>query len=147
MATQKKDDRFVQTFGKKKNATAVAICRAGKGEIRVNGVPIDLVEPEIIRTKLLEPILLLGLDKFAKYDIKMSVRGGGHVSRVFALRIALARAILAYTQKFVDETTKNRLKELLLAYDRGILVPDPRRCEPKKYGGRGARAKKQKSYR
>ena len=37
--------------------------------------------------------------------------------------------------------------ELLLQYDRTLLVADPRRCEPKKYGGSGARARCQKSYR
>jgi small subunit ribosomal protein S16e len=37
--------------------------------------------------------------------------------------------------------------ELLLQYDRSLLVADPRRCEPKKYGGPGARARYQKSYR
>ena len=37
--------------------------------------------------------------------------------------------------------------EVLLQYDRSLLVADPRRCEPKKYGGPGARARYQKSYR
>ncbi len=36
---------------------------------------------------------------------------------------------------------------MLLQYDRSLLVADPRRCEPKKYGGPGARARYQKSYR
>ncbi len=39
------------------------------------------------------------------------------------------------------------MQELLLQYDRTLLVADPRRCEPKKYGGPGARARYQKSYR
>lgn len=47
----------------------------------------------------------------------------------------------------VDEAVKKELKEVLLSYDRSLLVADPRRCEPKKFGGKGARAKKQKSYR
>jgi small subunit ribosomal protein S16e len=47
----------------------------------------------------------------------------------------------------VDEATKNEIKEILLAYDRTLLVADPRRCEPKKFGGPGARSKYQKSYR
>ena len=49
--------------GKKKNATAIAFCRKGKGTLRVNGVPIDLLEPEIMKNKVMEPILLLGYDK------------------------------------------------------------------------------------
>ena len=46
-----------------------------------------------------------------------------------------------------DESTKNELKDILLAYDRTLLVADPRRVEPKKFGGPGARSKYQKSYR
>ena len=47
----------------------------------------------------------------------------------------------------VGEHEKNAVKDILLAYDRTLLVADPRRCEPKKFGGPGARAKYQKSYR
>lgn len=55
--------KSVQVFGRKKTATAVAQCKAGKGLIRVNDRPLDLVEPQILRYKLIEPILLLGQDK------------------------------------------------------------------------------------
>jgi small subunit ribosomal protein S16e len=140
-------NNFVQTFGKKKNATAVAICRSGKGTIRVNGVPIDLVEPALLRQKVLEPVLLLGMDRFSKYDIRLRVRGGGYTAQIYALRVALARAIVAYYQKHLEEFTKREIKEILLEYDRKLLVNDPRRCEPKKFGGPGARARKQMSYR
>ena len=54
---------------------------------------------------------------------------------------------IAYYQKFVDEHSKNQLKQALIAYDRTLLVADSRRCEPKKFGGPGARARYQKSYR
>eukprot|EP00351_Strombidinopsis_sp_SopsisLIS2011_P003455 CAMPEP_0116873936 /NCGR_PEP_ID=MMETSP0463-20121206/5275_1 /TAXON_ID=181622 /ORGANISM="Strombidinopsis sp, Strain SopsisLIS2011" /LENGTH=65 /DNA_ID=CAMNT_0004516833 /DNA_START=304 /DNA_END=501 /DNA_ORIENTATION=+ len=64
-----------------------------------------------------------------------------------AVRMAIAKGIIAYYQKFVDEQSKRELKDLLLQYDKGLLVSDPRRCEPKKFGGKGARARFQKSYR
>jgi len=54
----------VQVFGRKKNATAVAYCKAGHGMIKVNGCPIENLEPEILRVKTFEPVLLLGQDKF-----------------------------------------------------------------------------------
>jgi small subunit ribosomal protein S16e len=54
----------VQCFGKKKTATAVAHCRQGKGLVKVNGKPLSLVEPQILRYKVYEPLLILGLDKF-----------------------------------------------------------------------------------
>jgi len=47
----------------------------------------------------------------------------------------------------VDEASKKEIKDILIAYDRSLLVADPRRCEPKKFGGPGARARYQKSYR
>jgi hypothetical protein len=47
----------------------------------------------------------------------------------------------------VDEQSKNEVKDILLTYDRTLLVADPRRAEPKKFGGPGARARYQKSYR
>jgi hypothetical protein len=54
------------------------------------------------------------------------------VARPTALRQAIAKAIVAYYQKFVDEQSKLEIKEILLTYDRTLLVADPRRCEPKK---------------
>lgn len=92
-------------------------------------------------------MLVIGLDKFANVDIRVRVKGGGHTSQVYAIRQAIAKAIVAYYQKYVDEQSKNELKKALIAYDRTLLVADPRRSEPKKFGGPGARARYQKSYR
>ena len=47
----------------------------------------------------------------------------------------------------VDEASKRAIKDVLVQYDRSLLVADPRRKEPKKFGGPGARARYQKSYR
>ncbi|RMY93544.1 hypothetical protein D0861_01863 [Hortaea werneckii] len=176
----------VQCFGKKKTATAVAHCKQGKGLIKVNGQPLGLVEPQVLRFKVYEPVLILGLDKFervgksalatkrmedwqwrdwatvgfgtrsehmligifaADVDIRVRVRGGGHTSQVYAIRQAIAKSIVAYYQKYIDEHSKNQLKQALVAYDRTLLVADNRRMEPKKFGGPGARSRYQKSYR
>ena len=110
-------------------------------------MPIELVQPEILRYKVFEPILLLGRQRFANVDMRIRVKGGGHVSQVYAIRQAIAKALVAFYQKYVDEQTKKEIKDILLSYDRTLLVADPRRCEPKKFGGRGARARFQKSYR
>mmetsp|Transcript_25089 Transcript_25089/g.42376 ORF Transcript_25089/g.42376 Transcript_25089/m.42376 type:complete len:145 (+) Transcript_25089:49-483(+) len=137
----------VQTFGRKKTATAVAYCKKGSGMIKVNGCPISLLQPEILRLKTFEPVLLLGADKFAQVDIRVRCKGGGTTSQIYAIRQAIAKAIVAYYQKYVDEASKREIKDILIAYDRTLLVADPRRCEPKKFGGPGARARYQKSYR
>ena len=139
--------QMVQCFGRKKNAVAVATCTKGKGIIRVNGKPLDLVEPANLRIKLYEPILLVGGKKFKPVTMRIRVRGGGASNQIFAIRQAMAKALIAYYQKYEDEQTKLELKDLFLQYDRNLLVSDYRRCEPKKFGGKGARARYQKSYR
>eukprot|EP00004_Rigifila_ramosa_P019940 TRINITY_DN5141_c0_g1_i1.p2 TRINITY_DN5141_c0_g1~~TRINITY_DN5141_c0_g1_i1.p2 ORF type:complete len:148 (-),score=39.61 TRINITY_DN5141_c0_g1_i1:43-486(-) len=137
----------VQCFGRKKTAVAVAYTKKGKGLIKVNGVPLELIKPEILRVKVFEPIMLLGKDRFANLDIRVRVRGGGYTSQIYAIRQAISKSLVAFHQKFVDEVSKKEIKDQLLAYDRSLLVADPRRCEPKKFGGRGARSRYQKSYR
>ncbi|KAM0011889.1 putative ribosomal protein S9 [Helianthus debilis subsp. tardiflorus] len=130
-----------------KTAVAVTHCKAGRGLIKVNGVPIELVQPEILWYKAFEPILLLGRHKFAGVDMLIRVKGEGHTSQIYAMRQSISKALVAYYQKFVDEEQKKEIKDVLVRYDRTLLVADPRRCEPKKFGGRGARARFQKSYR
>ena len=197
---------------------------------------MDLIQPEIMRFKVAEPILLLGKQRFSNVDIRIRVKGGGHVSQIYAIRQAIAKALVAFYQKCarrrcelsdvlqiasaanrlcqgpsldndrahapglrresmarcacamrstlaslrglasrcglvsicrlsvywaanherqlwhvagscagvqaervvcmlladVDEQSKKEIKDLLLSYDRTLLVADPRRCEPKK---------------
>jgi small subunit ribosomal protein S16e len=148
MSSEKKETiQSVQTFGRKKSATAVAFVKKGKGLIKVNGVPISLIQPEILRLKTFEPVFLLGTDKFNELDIRVRVKGGGTTSQIYAIRQAIAKGMVAYYQKYVDEHSKKAIKDVLLQYDRTLLVADPRHCEPKKFGGPGARARYQKSYR
>merc|ERR1712083_1272108 len=133
----------VQTFGRKKTAVAVSYCKKGRGLIKINGCPIELVEPEILRHKVYEPILLLGRERFANVDIRIRVKGGGYTAQIYAIRQAIAKSVVAYYQKYVDEASKREIKDILVSYDRSLLVADPRRCESKKFGGPGARARRQ----
>ena len=99
MADTKDPIKSVQTFGRKKTATAVAYCKHGKGIVRVNGRPLEQVEPKPLQFKLQEPILLLGKDRFSEVDIRIRVKGGGRVSQIYAIRQALSKALVAYYQK------------------------------------------------
>jgi len=139
--------KSVQVFGRKKTATASAYAKEGRGLIKVNGQPIEHIEPEQLRLKAFEPVLLLGQEKFNSLDIRIRVKGGGMTAQIYAIRAAIAKSIVAYYAKYVDENAKNEIRDVLMSYDRNLLVSDPRRCEPKKYGGRSARARFQKSYR
>ena len=142
-----KELKQVRTFGKKKNATAVALCQSGNGLIRVNGKPLHLIEPESMKSKVYEPLFILGANKFKDLSIRVRVTGGGAMAQVIAVRMAISKAVVAYAQKYLDEQTKREYKELLISYDKGLIISDSRRCEPKKFGGKGARARFQKSYR
>ena len=62
---------------------AVAHCKRGHGLVRVNGAPIETVQPSILRYKVLEPLLLLGQARFANVDIRVRVRGGGYTSQIY----------------------------------------------------------------
>lgn len=139
--------QVVYTHGKKKNAIANAVVTAGKGTITVNRIPIQNVEPKTLRIKIFEPILLLGTHQFANLKIKVRVSGGGPTAQLYAARQAIAKGLVAWKQKYVDEDEKSRVRRTYLSYDKNLLVADLRRCEPKKYGGPGARARTQKSYR
>lgn len=93
-----------------------------------------------------EPVLVAGEDSFAPLDIRVRVKGGGHTSQVYAIRQAIAKALVAYYAKYLDAYSALALKKKLVAYDRTLLIADPRRMEPKKFGGHGARARRQKRY-
>lgn len=101
----KVDVRFVTafksilSFNLQKTATAVAYCKRGRGLLRVNGRPLEQIEPKVLQYKLQEPLLLLGKEKFAGVDIRIRVSGGGHVAQVYAIRQAISKALVSYYQK------------------------------------------------
>jgi len=130
---------IVQTSGKRKEAVARATVRKGQGRIRINRIPLEIVEPEIIRQKIQEPLLMVG-DRWRTIDISVDVAGGGVIGQASAARTAVARGLVAWMKD-------DGLAEMFKRYDRSLLVNDPRRKLPKRPGGRGARARRQKSYR
>merc|ERR1712051_1053400 len=79
-------------------------------------------EPASLRMKVFEPIFLLGQERFQNLNIRVRVRGGGSLSQCLAVRQSIAKGIIAYTQKYDDESLKRQLKELLIQYDKSLLV-------------------------
>ena len=126
--------------GKRKTAIAKATVRAGAGRVRVNNVPLEIFEPEVAREKIREPLVQAGDDVWRQLDISIKVKGGGFMGQAEASRMTLANALLKWTKS-------SHLRSAFLKYDRTMVAGDPRRKEPKKFGGPGARAKDQKSYR
>jgi len=131
--------KVIHTSGKRKTAIARATLRTGKGRVRINNKPVEFYQPELARLKIQEPLELAGKQR-NKVDINISVQGGGVMGQAEASRTAIARGIVEW---FGDE----ELQKLFQSYDRALLVNDIRRKEPKHPMGRGARKKRQKSYR
>jgi small subunit ribosomal protein S9 len=130
---------IVQTTGKRKQAIARATVRKGTGQVRINQQPLEIVEPEIVRQKIQEPLLMVG-DRWKNLNIAVDVAGGGVMGQASAARTAVARGLLEWLKD-------PALTEMFKKYDRSLIVNDPRRKLPKRPGGRGARKRRQKSYR
>ncbi|MCW4022449.1 MAG: 30S ribosomal protein S9 [archaeon] len=135
-----KTKKVMVLSGKRKTAIARATVRLGKGRVRINNVPLEVYEPQIARDKILEPLLLTEDKVWNQLDINVTVAGGGYMGQAEAARMAVANSLLKWTKS-------TRLRTTLIDYDRTMLAGDPRRSEPKKFGGPGARARDQKSYR
>jgi small subunit ribosomal protein S9 len=125
--------------GARKTARATAAIMPGTGRIRINNVPVELLVPAVARQRVLAPLVLAG-ELRDKVDIDVRVSGGGFMGQAEAAAMAISRAL-------VDWTRGQELKRKLTEYDVHLLSGDPRQSEPKKFGGPGARRRKQKSYR
>jgi small subunit ribosomal protein S9 len=126
--------------GKRKTATARAVVKPGIGKVFVNKIPIEILETEIAREKIMEPLLQAGEETWKQLNIDVKVSGGGFMGQSEAARMAVANALLKWTKS-------THLRTVFAEYDRTMIAGDPRKKEPKKFGGPGARAKNQKSYR
>ncbi|MHA2425481.1 MAG: 30S ribosomal protein S9 [Candidatus Thorarchaeota archaeon] len=131
--------RVVVSTGKRKTSLAKATIRDGTGRIRINGRPLEIQQPELARMRIIEPLILFG-EGWKRYDIKVRTKGGGFMSQADAVRMAIATGLVRMSQDF-------EARSKMIEHDRTMLVGDPRRTEPKKFGGPSARSRYQKSYR
>lgn len=125
--------------GARKTARATAAVTSGIGRIRINGTPLEIWEPEVARMHIMAPAAIAG-EAREKYDMDVRVAGGGFMSQADAVAMAVARA-------YSDLTKGGEMREKIRAYNKYLLSGDPRQAEPKKFGGPGARRRRQKSYR
>jgi small subunit ribosomal protein S9 len=126
--------------GRRKTATSRAVVKPGIGRILVNRTPIEIFEPGIAREKIMEPLLQAGSEVWKQLDMNIRVSGGGYMGQAEAARMAVANALLKWTKS-------GHLRTVFTGYDRTMIAGDARMKEPKKFGGPGARARDQKSYR
>jgi small subunit ribosomal protein S9 len=135
-----KPKKITITTGKRKRAVARAKFQEGSGTIKINRIPIDIINNEITRMKIREPLMIAG-DGWKKFDISVNVKGGGMTGQADAARQSIAKGL---AQLMGAETRKK-----FMEYDRYMLVADPRRTEPHKppRSSQGPRRYKQRSKR
>lgn len=115
------------TVGRRKESVARVQLIPGKGDIRINGRPIEkyfLRETDMIIVR--QPLQLT--DSLNKYDVIANIRGGGTTGQAGALKLGIARALIS-----ADPALRDMLRK------QGFLTRDPRATERKKYGQKGAR--------
>ena len=121
--------------GRRKTSTARVFLRPGSGAININRREFEAFFPtEALRTQIRRPLLLT--ETTDKFDILATVEGGGVSGQAGAVRLGIARALVAYNLEL-----RKRLK------DEGLLTRDARAKERKKYGMAGARKRFQFSKR
>lgn len=118
---------LAQTIGRRKSSVARVRIYDGTGVMSLNGRPIEDYFPNMAqRLRILEPIRNSGME--GRYDVKATLEGGGLTGQSDALRLGLARALVA-----VNPELRQSLKKA------GLLTRDARVVERKKYGLRKAR--------
>ena len=130
--------KAINASGKRKHAIARVTLRDGKGVVRINSKSLDIYEPELAKMRIMEPLIIIGTDAAAKYDIDVNVYGGGWQAQSEASRLGIARALAQANPS---------LRKVFLEYDRQLMIADVRRNEPHKPNDSKPRASRQKSYR
>ena len=121
--------------GRRKSSTARVFLRAGKGAIVVNGRPVDeFFGRETSRMIVRQPLVVSQLTD--KFDVMVTVEGGGITGQAGAIRLGIARALVEY-----NDTLKGDLRKA------GLMTRDAREVERKKVGLHKARRATQFSKR
>ncbi len=140
-------------FATRKTACAHVYITQGVGKIRINNVPVEMIQQETAREAILAPLEIAG-DLREKIDLSVRVSGGGFMGQASAIATAISRALTGWTKSKKEpkdhpfpKSTREDLRKRIAEYDKYLISGDARRKEPKKFGGPGARRRKQKSYR
>jgi small subunit ribosomal protein S9 len=123
---------YFYALGRRKSATARVRLQGGKGSIVINGKPASeyFADSAVLMRELNKPFEALQQDN--KFDISVVVTGGGHAGQADAIRLGIAKALVAMNEDF--NTTLKRAD---------LISGDPREKERKKFGLKGARKQRQ----
>jgi small subunit ribosomal protein S9 len=139
--------------GQRKSSRAVATIAKGSGKVRINNTPAELMAPDVAKELVLTPLTLVS-ELRNRVDIDVQVHGGGFMGQAFASAVAISRALTGQEKGGKDprehpftKSVREEIRRKITEYDRHLLSGDSRQTESKKFGGPGARRRKQKSYR
>ncbi|MEK7749247.1 MAG: 30S ribosomal protein S9 [Bacteroidota bacterium] len=125
----------VMTVGRRKNAVARVKLKEGSGKITINERDLENYFPvDTLRSEVLKPFKTT--ETLGRYDAKIRVNGGGSTGQAGAIKLGIARSLVA-----IDEDLRTNLRKA------GLLTRDPRMVERKKYGQKKARKRFQFSKR
>jgi len=129
--------------GRRKRSSASVRITGGTGNITVNGVDVNVYFPnQILVMDLKQP--LTATDNINRFDIEVTVKGGGYSGQAGAIRLGIARALLKFDAN-TDQTREDSYRKILKT--NGFLTRDARVKERKKYGLKKARRAPQFSKR
>ena len=127
--------KYYYGTGRRKSSVARVFMQQGKGEISINGLPVDKYFSRFTSEMILKQPLDLTKNE-TTFDIKVNVSGGGESGQAGAVRHGITRALLDYDAELKSELSKA-----------GYVTRDAREVERKKVGFRKARRRKQFSKR
>jgi len=140
-------------YATRKTSSAHVYITKGVGKVRINNVPVEMIQQETAREAMLVPLEVSG-DLRNKVNISVRVKGGGFMGQANATATAITRALIGWTKSKkeprdhpLSKSTREDLRNRINEFDKYLISGDARRKEPKKFGGPGARRRKQKSYR
>ena len=129
--------------GRRKRSSASVRITGGTGNIIVNGIDVNEYFPnQILVMDLKQP--LVATDNVNRFDIEVTVKGGGYSGQAGAIRLGIARALLEFDAN-TDQTREDSYRKILKV--NGFLTRDARVKERKKYGLKKARRAPQFSKR
>lgn len=140
-------------FATRKRSKAHVYITGGVGRVRINGVPVEMIGGVSARETILAPLEIVG-EVRDKVDISVRVSGGGYMGQAGAAATGISRALAGRTKSRreprahpLPKETREEVRAKIDAFDSHLISGDARRKEPKKFGGPGARRRRQKSYR
>jgi len=141
-------------YATRKAAKAHVYITKGAGRVRINNVPVEMIGEVAARETILAPLEIAGDDVRGGVDLSIRVSGGGYMGQAGAAATGISRALTGRTKNRreprahpLPKTVREEVRAKIDAFDKYLISGDARRKEPKKFGGPGARRRRQKSYR